>query len=139
MLHRSVPLGAFMIFTLVLSGCSTTTTSAVAGGVGGTVIGAGAGTAIGAASGSMGTGAIVGGAVGLPLGIAAGVLYHDYEEDRLVAERDAAIQANREQIIRTQQVLDSERRAIEGDSRAIDPDRSNGRHLFNGARLGSPF
>jgi len=139
MLSRSIVFTSVFAMTLALSGCSSTTTSAITGGVGGAVVGAGAGTAIGAATGSMTTGAIVGGAVGLPVGIAAGVLYHDYEEDRLTAERDAAIKANRDQIIRTQQVLDAERRSVEGESRGIDPDRSNGRYQFNGARLASPF
>lgn len=138
MIRGWVALGG-VVAVLALAGCSTTTTSAVAGGVTGTVVGGGAGTAIGAASGNLATGAIVGGSVGLPVGIAAGVLYHDYVEERQLAERDAAIQANREQIIRTQKFIDAERGSVESESHAMEPDRSEGRHLFNGARLGSPF
>lgn len=122
-----------------VSGCSSTWGSAAAGGAAGAAVGAGAGTAIGAATGNMGAGAIAGAGIGIPIGIAAGVLYHDHEQERQVAERDQMIQANREQIIRTQEALDEQRNDAERDSQAMEPDRSQGRYQFNGARLGSSY
>jgi len=136
---RHIVFSTVVMSGLFVSGCSSTWGSAATGGATGAVVGAGAGTAIGAATGSMSTGAIVGAGVGLPVGIAAGVLYHDYEQERVIAERDQAIQANREQIIRTQQTIDDQRREADADSRAIEPDRSQGRYQFNGARLGSAY
>lgn len=142
--QRILTLGLAVL--LVCSGCTTKFSdeekdAALTGGVVGTATGAATGAIIGASisNGDVLASTGLGAGAGLVVGVVGGVVLQRSAKASQISRNEDRIEANREDIGRTQAELDQYREQLLNDTMAIEPDRERGEYRYEGPSLGNYY